>query len=80
MEWMVEGFSLIFIAMLVLVLTVLGDFTNQVLIVIYWMCALMLIALAILSLFTGFKVNFPHFKLCPVIFTASALLIIFGVQ
>jgi hypothetical protein len=34
--------------------------------------------LAIVSLFTGYKVNFPPFKLCPFIFTASALLIIIG--
>jgi wyosine [tRNA(Phe)-imidazoG37] synthetase (radical SAM superfamily) len=45
---------------------------------VYILSAGGLIMLAIVSLFTGYKVNFPPFKLCPFIFTASALLIIIG--
>jgi hypothetical protein len=37
-----------------------------------------LVALAIVSVFTGFKVNFIPFKLCPFIFTGSAALIFVG--
>jgi hypothetical protein len=36
------------------------------------------VALALVSLFTGFKVHFLPFKLCPVIFTVSAALILLG--
>jgi hypothetical protein len=34
--------------------------------------------LAFVSFFTGFKISFLPFKLCPVIFITSAVLIILG--
>ena len=40
----------------------------------------MLFSMAILSLFTGFRVNFITFKLCPIIFSVSAILIIVGMR
>jgi len=36
-------------------------------------------ALSLVSLFTGFKVNFVAFKLCPVIFTGASILILLGI-
>jgi hypothetical protein len=45
---------------------------------VFLLSAIGLIVLAVVSLFTGFKVNFLPFKLCPFIFTASALLILAG--
>jgi hypothetical protein len=45
---------------------------------VYLVAVIGLIALSVISLFTGFKVNFIPFKLCPVIFTASAVLILIG--
>jgi hypothetical protein len=32
----------------------------------------------VVSLFTGFKVNFLPFKLCPVVFTTASVLIVVG--
>lgn len=78
MEWLIEGVSLIFIGILVLVVTIVGDPENLVSKLVYWLCSIMLFGLAILSLFTGFKVNFIVFKLCPVIFTMSGILILIG--
>lgn len=40
--------------------------------------AVALVVLAIVSLFSGFKVNFLPYKLCPAIFGALAVLIIAG--
>ena len=77
MEWMVEGFCLIFIGLLTLVVT-LTDTESILARRIYLLTAGMLIAMAILSLFTGFKVDFLPFKLCPPIFSVSAILIIVG--
>ena len=37
-----------------------------------------LIVLAVVSIFTGFKVKFLPFRLCPFIFTISAVLILVG--
>lgn len=77
MEWIVEGVALILIGALVAAVT-LTDPTNPSSKVVYLICSAGLLVLAVVSLFTGFKVKFPPFKLCPVVFTASALLIIVG--
>ena len=78
MEWVVEGVSLIFIGLLVLIVSIV-DPGGQAAIIVYLMSAGVLVVLAIISLLTGFKVNFLPFKLCPFIFGASALLIVLGV-
>ncbi|MFX1406064.1 MAG: hypothetical protein ACFFC9_03235 [Promethearchaeota archaeon] len=78
MEWIIEGFTLIFIGLLVILITFLGGVENNVSQYVFLISSIMLFALAVLSLFTGFKVNFIPFKLCPVIFTLSGILIILG--
>ena len=45
---------------------------------IYLASSAVLIVLAVVSLFTGFKVRFLPFKLCPILFTLSAILILLG--
>ena len=77
MEWIIEGLALIFIGVVVASVTYL-DRTKKKKKTVYRISFLMLIALAWVSLRTGFKVDFPPFKLCPVIFTVSAVLIILG--
>ena len=77
MEWIVEGVSLIFIGTLVASVTLI-DPMSTVSKVVFLLSAIGLFVLASVSLFTGFKVNFLPFKLCPFIFTASALLILVG--
>jgi len=77
MEWIVEGVSLIFIGLLVAVVTMI-DRSSMAAKGIYWVCFAELNVLSIVSLFTGFKVNFLPFKLCPAIFTFSSILIILG--
>jgi len=78
MEWIVEGAALIFIGLLVAAVTVIGPKSPATL-AVYWLSFAMLNALSLISLFTGFKVNFVPFKLCPVIFTGSSLLILLGI-
>lgn len=77
MEWITEGLALIFIGVLVATVTVI-DPSNVVSTAIYFISVVMLLVMALLSLFTGFKVSFLPFKLCPFIFTASAVLIMIG--
>jgi len=77
MEWIVEGVCLIFIGVLVAAVTIV-DATSAVSQVVYWLCFAVLNVLSMVSLFTGFKVNFIAFKLCPVIFTGSSILILLG--
>jgi len=78
MEWIIEGVALIFIGLLVAVVAWM-DRTSVISGVVFWMCFVQLNVLSIVSLFTGFKVNFLPFKLCPVIFTGSSVLILFGI-
>ena len=77
MEWITEGLALIFIGVLVAAVTVI-DSSTAVSTTVYLISAIMLLVMALLSLFTGFKVRFLPFKLCPFIFTASAVLILIG--
>jgi hypothetical protein len=78
MEWITEGFALIFLGLLVAVVTVISP-DSAVSRAVYWLTIGMLNALSILSLFTGFKINFLPYKLCPVLFTGASLLILLGV-
>ena len=78
MEWIIEGMTLIFIGLLVMFITLLGGTDNIVTIYVNVFSSIMLFALAVLSLLTGFKVNFIPFKLCPIIFTVSGILILLG--
>ncbi len=77
MEWIIEGVALIFIGVLVAAVTFI-DPVSTISKLIYLLSAVGLMILAVVSLFTGFKVKFLPFRLCPFIFTASALLILFG--
>lgn len=75
MEWIIEGVFLIFIGSVIVVLTCF-DYKNEISIIIYLLCFIALNILALVSLFTGFKIRFLPFRLCPFIFLTSAFLII----
>jgi hypothetical protein len=77
MKWIIEVVSLIFIGVLVAMVTII-DTTNSVSTAVYLLSAIGLLVLALVSLFTGFKIKFLPFRLCPVIFTVSATLIVIG--
>jgi hypothetical protein len=79
MEWINEGATLIFIGVLTAAVT-LVDPVGPVTRTVYWLAIVMLNALSIISLFTGFKVNFLPYRLCPIIFTGSSILILVGIS
>ncbi len=76
MEWINEGLTLIFIGLLVIVVTLFTKVRTRPIKMVYLLSFLMLLAMAILSLFTGFKIDFFPFKLCPFIFTFTGVLIL----
>jgi len=78
MEWIIEGIFLIFIGVLCAGLTFL-DHLNIISKYVFFLSSAFLIVLTIVSLFTGFKVKFLPYKLCPVIFSISAILILIGI-
>jgi uncharacterized membrane protein YiaA len=77
MEWIVEGVSLIFIGVLT-ILTTITSTDIRLSLRLYWAIVLMLVSLSIVSLFTGFRIKFLPYRLCPVIFILSAMMILFG--
>ena len=77
MEWIIEGIALIFIGTINAIVTAI-DHTSSISLVIYLSSVVVLIVLAFVSFLTGFKIGFLPFKLCPVIFITSAVLIILG--
>ena len=77
MEWIIEGIALMFIGIIVIGVTILEP-TSNVTVFIYFSSIFVLLILAIVSLYTGYKVNFLPFKLCPFLFSSSAILIFVG--
>ena len=75
MEWIIEGVALIFLGALVAGVTMI-DHQSAISGVVYLISSAALLVLAVVSLFTGFKISFLPFKLCPFLFTTSAILII----
>ena len=78
MEWVTEGFSLIFTGVLLLSVTIIGDNENIISRIVYITSSVFLFSMAILSFLTGYKVNFLPYKLCPIIFLISGILILIG--
>jgi hypothetical protein len=75
MEWIVEGVALIAVAAFVAAASAADLVTSSA---IYAVAIATLLALAVVSLFTGFRIAFLPFRLCPLIFGLSALLIALG--
>jgi hypothetical protein len=78
MEWITEGLALIFMGVLVFLLAFLGEPGSSIQKDLFTAIIVMLLTMSVLSLFTGFKINYLPFKLCPLIFTGSALIILLG--
>ena len=77
MEWIAEGAFLVF-AGAVVILVAAVDHHSAAARAASVATAATLLAMAMVSLFTGFKVKFLPFRLCPAIFTISAGLILAG--
>ena len=77
MEWIVEGVALISTAAFVVAATATNTAATTST-VVYMVATTTLLVLAVVSLFTGFRVAFLPFRLCPFIFGLSALLIALG--
>jgi hypothetical protein len=77
MEWVVEGVALISVAAFATAVTAI-DSRATTSTAVYAVAVATLLALAFVSLFTGFRIAFLPFRLCPIIFTVSAVLVAIG--
>lgn len=73
MEWIMEGLTLIFIGLLVIAITAIEGIANPVSVLVYRISGVMLVAMAIVSSFTGARASILPMKLCPPIFTTVAI-------
>lgn len=78
MEWVAEGLILCFIGMLVLFITILGENTNPVSLIVYRACGAMLIAMAMWTSLTGARTSVIPIKICPFVKSLVAILFIVG--
>lgn len=77
MEWIIEGVALISTAAFVAAATAFQP-EAPVSGAVYMVAICTLVILAVVSMFTGFKIKFLPFRLCPFIFGFSAVLIAWG--
>ena len=78
MESIAEGFTLCFIGVLVLLVTVFAGSQSQAAFIVYLACAVMLLIMAILTLLTGARTSILPYKICPVVKTVVAVLFLLG--
>ena len=90
MEWIAEGVTLVFIGVLVALVTYLSRATGLGALVNYlegvtavsrtvFLASFVLLnVFSVISLFTGFKIKFLPFRLCPVILTSASIMILLG--
>jgi hypothetical protein len=74
MEWIAEGLTLCFIGILVLLITFSVGSQDVASVVVYWICGMMLVVMAGLSLLTGAKTSIIPIKICPLVKTTVAVL------
>ena len=77
MEWLVEGVALISVAAFVAVTAAIEPHA-RLSSAVFVVAIGTLLALAVVSIFTGFRIAFLPYRLCPFIFGLSAVLIAVG--
>jgi hypothetical protein len=78
MESIAEGLTLIFLGVLPLLVTILSDTSSQTGDIVYLASAVMLLIMAVLTLFTGARTSLIPYKICPAVKTVVAVLYILG--
>jgi hypothetical protein len=77
MEWISEGVALISVAAFVTVTTAIEPHA-RLSSAVFAIAIATLVTLAVVSIFTGFRIAFLPYRLCPFIFGLSAVLIAVG--
>ncbi|HEY3089770.1 MAG TPA: hypothetical protein VGJ59_17105 [Jatrophihabitantaceae bacterium] len=73
-EWIAEALTMWFVSALVLVITSVGDGSTRAW--VYRVCALLLLAVGTLTAATGARTSVVFFKICPVVLTSYAGLLL----
>jgi hypothetical protein len=77
MEWVAEGLALTFVGLLTLIVTLVAGLTDPLAVLVYRSCAAGLTVFALCILIAGFRTAVIPIKLCPLVLsTAAALLVV----
>lgn len=74
MEWLMEGVLLIFVGVLVALVRAFAPADDVVATIVYRASAAVLVVMAAISVMTGARTRIGPMKLCPFIFTGTAIL------
>lgn len=77
MEWIIEGIALIFIGILTIAIAFIYPI-NIISILVFILIVAVLNTLSLVSIFTGARINFLPFRLCPLVFSGATVLILLG--
>ena len=75
-EWIAEGITLTFLGGLVGLVTAVGRVSNLAVTAVYGLVAGMLLVMAVLTAVTGARGSVVFFKICPVVKTVAAVLLL----
>lgn len=78
MEWIAEGFALIFVGAVAALAMFAGGPGNPVSRLMVWAAAAASLSIALLALFTGARTRIIPVKICPAVMAAAAALFIAG--
>jgi hypothetical protein len=78
MEWIAEGLTLCFIGALVLCVSIWAGRQNPISILVYRLCALMLLLMAGLTALTGARTAILPIRICPLVKASVAVLFFLG--
>ncbi len=79
MEWIAEGLTLCFIGLIILLLTLTSGPDNPAAVLVYGLCAGMLVLMAFLTQLTGARSSIKPIKICPYVKAAAAILLLLGI-
>jgi hypothetical protein len=75
-EWIAEGITLTFMGVLVGLITAMGQPSDPVVTAVDGLAAGMLLVMAVLTAVTGARGSVVFFKICPIVKTTAAVLLI----
>lgn len=78
MEWVAEGIALIFIGLLIAIVAVSARPGDATALLVFRLCATVLGVFAVWTLIAGFRTSMLPIRICPLVLTTAAVLVIFG--
>ncbi len=78
MEWVAEGLAMIFIGLLTAVVALTSGTQNATAVLVYRLNAIMLVLMAVWTALTGARTSIVPIKICPIVKTGAAILLIIG--